>query len=420
MNTDEKTASEKSCGGGSAVPNAFKLSSVQKQSEDSEDRSASALTGEELKKAFESFEAASQKLSEYYKSLEEEIKDLKENLNTVLESLPLGILITGENNLVKFINKSLTDIAGGYNLVNYLNRPVDEFLKFFFNGSALGDFIKPVFYPIEKLMKSGVQDEKLIPVFLYIKNIHGSNSKNSGRIFIIQNIEEIKKFKRLAELGEMSAKIAHEIRNPLGSIDLFASILQKEINNGEHAEIISNIISAVKNMNTTINNVLEFSKTVQPAFSPCRLSEAVNKSIMYSSYIIREKKVKVITAIDENIILDIDENLIGQTFVNIIINAAHAVQNIDGILKVKSSSVPGGEDGNGYIRIDFEDNGPGFSEDVVKNIFNPFFSTKKSGGTGLGLSIALNNVMAHGGYISAENSKELGGAKISVFLPYVA
>ena len=415
MNTDEKIGTEES--GGAGLPNAHKPPAAQKQAED---RPAAEPTGEELKKAFESFEAASQKLSEYYKNLEEEIKDLKENLNTVLESLPLGILITDENNLIKFINKSLTELAGGYNLVGYLNRPIDDFLKFFFSGSALGDFIKPVFYPLEKLMKSGAQNEKFIPVFLYIKNMHGSNKKNSGRIFIIQNIEEIKKFKRLAELGEMSAKIAHEIRNPLGSIDLFASILQKEIKNGEHAEIISNIISAVKNMNATINNVLEFSKTVNPAFSPCRLSEAVNKSVMYSSYIIKEKNVKVTAEIDENLILEIDENLIVQTFVNILINAAHAVQNIDGIINVRTSSVSGGEDGNGYIRIDFEDNGPGFSEDVVKNIFNPFFSTKKSGGTGLGLSIALNNVMVHGGYIGAENSKELGGAKISVFMPYMA
>ncbi len=382
-----------------------------------------AISGGELKKAFESFEAASLKLSEYYKNLEEQVKDLKENLNTVIESLPLGIMITDENNLIKFINRSLIELTGGYDHLTYLNRTVDEFLKFFFNGASLSDFTRQVFYPVEKFMKSGDDKNgagKFIPVFLYIKTVHGSNKKNAGRIFIIQNIEEIKKFKRLAELGEMSAKIAHEIRNPLGSIDLFASILQKEIKNGEHAEIISNIISAVKNMNTTINNVLEFSKTVNPALSKCSLANIVNKSIMYSSYIIQEKKVKVITEIDENLILEIDENLIGQTFVNILINAAHAVQNIDGIINVRTSAVSGGEDGNGYIRIDFEDNGPGFSEDVVKNIFNPFFSTKKSGGTGLGLSIALNNVMVHGGYIGAENSKELGGAKISVFLPYMA
>ena len=383
----------------------------------------STLTGEDLKKAFESFEAASLKLSEYYKNLEEQVKDLKENLNTVIESLPLGIMITDENNLIKFINRPLIELTGGYDHLNYLNRPVDEFLKFFFNGASLSDFTRQVFYPIEKFMKSGDDKNgsgKFIPVFLYIKTVHGSNKKNAGRIFIIQNIEEIKKFKHLAELGEMSAKIAHEIRNPLGSIELFASILQKEIKNGGHAEIISNIISAVKNMNTTISNVLEFSKTVNPALSKCSLSYIVNKSIMYSSYVIKEKNVKVITEIDENIILEIDENLIGQTFVNILINAAHAVQNFDGIIKIRTSAVSGGEDGSGYIRIDFEDNGPGFSDDVVKNIFNPFFSTKKSGGTGLGLSIALNNVMVHGGYIGAENSKETGGAKISVFLPYMA
>ena len=339
-----------------------------------------AISGEDLKKAFESFEAASLKLSEYYKNLEEQVKDLKENLNTVIESLPLGIMITDENNSIKFINRSLIELTGGYDYLNYLNRPVDEFLKFFFNGASLSDFTRQVFYPVEKFMKSGDDKNgsgKFIPVFLYIKTVHGSNKKNAGRIFIIQNIEEIKKFKRLAELGEMSAKIAHEIRNPLGSIELFASILQKEIKNGGHAEIISNIISAVKNMNTTISNVLEFSKTVNPALSKCSLSCIVNKSIMYSSYVIKEKNVKVITEIDENIILEIDENLIGQTFVNILINAAHAVQNFDGIIKIRTSAVSGGEDGSGYIRIDFEDNGPGFSDDVVKNIFNPFFRLKK-------------------------------------------
>jgi len=381
-----------------------------------ESPAGATLTGGELKKAFESFEAASQKLSEYYKNLEEEIKGLKENLNTVLESLPLGILITDENNLIKFINKSLTDIAGGYNLVSYLNRPIDEFLKFFFNGSNVNDLSKPIFNPIEKIMKTG--EEKFIPVFLYIKTVHGSGKKKPGRIFIIQDIEEIKKFKRLAELGEMSAKIAHEIRNPLGSIDLFASILQKEIKNSEHEEIISNIISAVKNMNTTINNVLEFSKTVNPALSKCGLSGVINKSLMYSSYIIKEKNISIINETDKNTAVEIDENLMGQTFINILINAAHAVQNIDGIIKITSSVASAG--GNEYVRIDFEDNGPGFSDGVVQNIFNPFFSTKKSGGTGLGLSIALNNAIIHGGYINAENSKELGGAKISVFLPYLA
>ncbi|MHB8231568.1 MAG: sensor histidine kinase [bacterium] len=381
---------------------------------------AGTLTGDELKKAFESFEIASQKLSEYYKNLEEEIKDLKENLNTVLESLPLGIIITDEGSIIKFINKSLAELIGEYNLVNYLNRHIDEFLKFFFNGSTAESFIKPVFYPIEKIMKTG--GEKFIPVFLYIKNIHNNNKKNSGRIFIIQNIEEIKKFKRLAELGEMSAKIAHEIRNPLGSIDLFASILQKELKDKEHSEIVSNIISAVKNMNTTINNVLEFSKTVNPALSECNLSDVLNKSILYSSYIIKEKNIDIIKEIDKKISVEIDENLIGQAFINILVNAAQAVPKTAGTLNIKSSFVSNDNEDNGncYVCIDFEDNGPGFSKDTVKNIFNPFFSTKKSGGTGLGLSIALNNVIVHGGYIAAENSEKLGGAKISVFLPYLA
>ena len=144
---------------------------------------------------------------------------------------------------------------------------------------------------------------------------------------------------------------------------------------------------------------------------------------MYSSYIIKEKGVNVIMEADENIVLKIDENLIERTFVNIIINAAQSVQNFDGVIKIKSfevSAQEGENEGIKYVCTVFEDNGGGFTDEALKKIFTPFFSTKKSGGTGLGLSIALNNVILHGGYINAENLKETGGAKISVFLPYMA
>ncbi len=375
---------------------------------------------DELKEAFKSFEIASQKLSENYKNLEEEIKDLKENLNTVLESLPLGIIITDEKNGIKFINKFLTELMSEYNLVSYLNKDIEDFIKMFFSNSKTVDFIKPIFNPIEKIMKTG--EGKYIHIFLYTKAVYGNNKKYSGRIFIFQNIEEIKKFKRLAELGEMSAKIAHEIRNPLGSIDLFASILQKELNDEGHKEIVSNIVSAVKNMNATITNILEFSKALKPSISRYNLQAIINKSLIFASYLIKQKNIKIIKETDDDLIVEVDEDLLSRAFLNILINAAHAVPENGGIIRIISRFSEGnaknGE--SNYVCIDFEDNGTGFSKDVIQNIFNPFFSTKKSGGTGLGLPIALNNVIIHGGYINAGNSPATGGAKISVFLPTLA
>ncbi|MCL4322302.1 MAG: ATP-binding protein [Deltaproteobacteria bacterium] len=375
---------------------------------------------DELREAFKSFEIASQKLSENYKNLEEEIKDLKENLSTVLESLPLGIIITDEKNRVKFINKFLTELMAEYDLVSYLNKDIEDFIKMFFSNSKTIDFIKPIFNPIEKIMKIG--EGKHIHIFLYTKAVYGNNRKYSGRIFIFQNIEEIKKFKRLAELGEMSAKIAHEIRNPLGSIDLFASILQKELNNEGHKEIVSNIVSAVKNMNATITNILEFSKALNPSVSKYNLREIIDKSLIFASYLIKQKNIRIIKEIDDDLILEVDENLLGQAFLNILINAAHAVPENGGLIRITSRFAgENAKDGeSNYVCIDFEDNGMGFSKDIIQNIFNPFFSTKKSGGTGLGLPIALNNVIIHGGYINAENSSEMNGAKISVFLPALA
>ncbi|MHB8292441.1 MAG: hypothetical protein ACYDEG_08270, partial [bacterium] len=107
---------------------------------------------ESLEKAFKSFELASAKLSKYYNSLEEKTIDLKENLNAVLESMPLGVIITDELSKITFINKYLTALIPQNNLIKYLNKDINEFLYTFFEKAAIEDFIKPIFNPIEKTM----------------------------------------------------------------------------------------------------------------------------------------------------------------------------------------------------------------------------------------------------------------------------
>ncbi|RZD18574.1 MAG: hypothetical protein EVG15_05095 [Candidatus Acididesulfobacter diazotrophicus] len=368
---------------------------------------------ESLEKAFKSFELASVKLSNYYNSLEEKIIDLKENLNAVLESMPLGVIITNESNKITFINKYLTALISQNNLIKYLNKDINEFLYIFFEKATLEDFIKPIFNPIEKTM--AISKSKSIPIFAYIKILYGKNKKFSGRIFIFQNIEEIKKTKRLAEIGEMSAKIAHEIRNPLGSVELFASILSTELKDEKHKEIISYIISAVKNMNTTITNLLEFSKNIKPDISKQNLYDICNNSILFASYIVKQKNITVDENIDRDLFINGDKNLLTQSFLNIIINACQSVPENNGIININSTIIKNDSNDTDYICITFKDNGKGFEKENMDKIFTPFFSTKKSGGTGLGLSIALNNAILHGGYINAENSAD--GAKISVYLP---
>ena len=85
---------------------------------------------ESLEKAFKSFELASVKLSAYYNSLEEKIVDLKENLNAVLESMPLGVIVTDELNRVTFINKYLDALIPNGNLIKYLNSDINKFFIF--------------------------------------------------------------------------------------------------------------------------------------------------------------------------------------------------------------------------------------------------------------------------------------------------
>ncbi len=160
---------------------------------------------------------------------------------------------------------------------------------------------------------------------------------------------------------------------------------------------------------------MNFQKNIKPDISKQNLYDICSNSILFASYIIKQKNITIDKNIDRGLYINGDKNLLMQSFLNIIINACQSVPENNGIININSTIIKNDSNDTDYICITFEDNGKGFEKENMDKIFTPFFSTKKSGGTGLGLSIALNNAILHGGYINAENSA--AGAKISVYLP---
>lgn len=189
------------------------------------------------------------------------------------------------------------------------------------------------------------------------------------------------------------ARIIHDIRNPLGSMELMASLLQKELAGDKEKEnILNHILFSIKNIDNILNNLLHYTRSPVPRFKMISLKQITDKAIYVLSYQIEKHNISILTDIQDNLFLWADETLMEQVFINIMLNAIQAMRE-GGAIQIKAIS----RDQNMEIYI--SDNGPGISPENIKRIFDPFFTTKDKG-TGLGLTIAHNIIHAHDGEIS--------------------
>ncbi len=225
-----------------------------------------------------------------------------------------------------------------------------------------------------------------------------------GRVYVLDDITQLKKFEhekqrdeKLRLMGEMAANIAHEIRNPLGSIELYASLLARDLEaDPDKKRLTSSIVKGVRTINSIISNTLLYTKELKITPKEHVLVDIVDEVVLYLQHIIREKKVKLINLLDEELIIYCDADMLKQVVMNIIGNAVDAVK-VGGEIKIQSNV----DNNNTYLII--ADNGSGIDDDMLSRLFMPFQTTKAKG-TGLGLSIAYKIIKAHNGDIVAESN----------------
>ena len=216
---------------------------------------------------------------------------------------------------------------------------------------------------------------------------------------------------RLAALGEMAAGLAHEIRNPLGGIQLYASLLEKDLwDRPESRQVVSKIAAGVKRLEALVSQVLQFSREIHVNMREMELAETIAQTIELCEAQAQAKEIRIDVAGPAPMHVIGDPMLLGQTIMNLVLNAIEAMPE-PGTVSIKFGSPPGESDAKQFHLI-VRDTGPGIPSNVLDRIFNPFFTTKDTG-TGLGLSIVHRVVEAHGGTIHASNA-EGGGAKFEV------
>ena len=228
--------------------------------------------------------------------------------------------------------------------------------------------------------------------------------------------EELRRKDRLAALGELSAGVAHEIRNPLGIIRSSAQVLEKSVSgNKKMEELTSFIIGEVDRLNRVVSNFLDFAGPHDLGLEETQIEDIVEKSLHLAEPKLSLTHTKVVRDYDKNLPnVRIDPELISQAFLNLIINAAEAMAD-GGKLTLRVRHTPNLRFRRGYVEVSFADTGTGIPEEMLEKIFNPFFSGKDEG-SGLGLAIVHKIIEAHNGKISVE-SEVNHGSIFTVSLP---
>jgi signal transduction histidine kinase len=243
------------------------------------------------------------------------------------------------------------------------------------------------------------------------QKLHESHEKLQGEVTRLRDElaaknREFRRRERLASLGQMAAGLAHEIRNPLGAIALYVSMLEQDLaDRPEQVRLVRNVSTAVGGLSRLVSSILEFARPREPSRQMVSFSRVLWLAVQAIGPMLEQKRIELrLPQGEAEVFADPDD--LGRALGNLLRNAAEAVEP-GGVVAVR---VRPWREGAAVIWV--EDDGPGVSEEMAERAFEPFATTKPNG-TGLGLAIVHQIVEAHGGRTRLATSR-LGGARVAM------
>lgn len=222
--------------------------------------------------------------------------------------------------------------------------------------------------------------------------------------------EKLRQAEHLSAIGEMTAGVSHEIRNPLGIIKSSAQLLKKKMDRLDvQSHIPDIIVEESARLDNIITDFLDFARPKFPDLHPCRIEEILDKNLEFLTPQIEQHQLIIEKKIPPHLpeILA-DSAMLYQAFLNLMLNA---FQSLDPGGTIRITAIHNA----GSIIVSFIDDGRGIDEKILKKIWTPFFTTKDTG-TGLGLGIVKNIIEAHTGTIRIKNN-DAKGVNVEITLP---
>ena len=347
------------------------------------------------------------------------LESARSYLETVLAHLSSGVIVINDAMEIKSFN-----IAASKILQVDLSKNKDQLLTSISNKNKL---LKDFVVSIQEEIKTS--NRKMQPEIIkqfeirYEKNNQVLSlqittlpqNKVNNYVLMIDDITMMIQAQRNAAWSEVARRLAHEIKNPLTPIQLSAERIKHKLGsklNKDDAEILDKAVSTIVNqvdaMKTMVNEFSEYARAPKLNLE----STDINETIIEISHLFENSGIKITTNLLKGLPkIKVDANMMRQVLINLIQNAQDAMVNNTKKPSIKINT----NKYKNYLILSIEDNGPGFSEDILKKAFEPYVTTK-SHGTGLGLAIVKKIIEEHEGVIVIENIKS-GGAHINIQLP---
>jgi PAS domain S-box-containing protein len=228
--------------------------------------------------------------------------------------------------------------------------------------------------------------------------------RNAKDITAEKRVEQrIQHAEKMASLGQLAGGIAHEINNPLGVILCYTELLKSQLADFPHGfEDVAIIEKHAVNCQRIVADLLEFARGQETARRPTDLNPTIEEVVRMMDHQFRQQRCTIELDLAPGLpLVKIDANKMKQVYLNLLMNSRQAI-NGRGIIRIKTRHLPDA----GQVQISFWDNGVGIPPEIIDRIFDPFFSTKKTGeGTGLGLSVSYGIIKEHGGDIQVESER---------------
>jgi len=340
-------------------------------------------------------------------------------LETIFHAMREGLIVVNGKGLITYANSAAEKILG-FSFTNVEGQPISRYLREIewdrvleldeFEWSRLVSREIEISYPEQRFLD------------FYVVPLGGNSPDTEGAVVILRDItrereQEAKTIEseRLHALTLLAAGVAHEIGNPLNSLNIHLQLIEREIKDldletqGKFHELVDVARNEVTRLDQIISQFLRAIRPTQPQLSPVSISELVRETLNFLKHEIQDRDVLVEIVDPENLpLIQLDKNQIKQAFFNIIRNAIQAMPD-GGMLKISMVGT------DRFVAVSFRDTGPGIPPEELSSIFEPYHTTKTEG-SGLGLMIVQRIVRDHGGQIEV-HSEPKKGTTFTVFLP---
>lgn len=388
---------------------------------------------EALISAFEKFSKESARLESAYLALKkqyeeinlelqakvQELDDTKYYLESIVGNMSQGLIFVGREGLIKTFNAS-AQVMLGKNFPEVIDKSFWDCFPDDIFGFSIQKSLQQWRTPRRSFITIQKDSEEIdLEIEASFVDCRTSPQKfTQGMIILLRDITKLRRLQRIAnqndrmkEIGAMAARVAHEIRNPLGGIKGFASLLLRDLkDNPENCKLLQYIIDGTDDLNTLVTSILNYSRPLRLDLQRTDLGELIQKSVEHLKAdpdTSQEISFEVFLP-NEKITVDLDQRLIHSLLLNLLKNSIQAIEE-KGLITINLFS-------HGIMaKITIKDTGKGIAKEHMEKIFTPFFTTKPKG-HGFGLAEAYRVIQEHHGHI--EVTSEVGkGTTVAITIP---